>query len=221
MRVVLTDGTTIACKNFKAIESGVLLTADRKRKRVVGFVPNRRLRYVLSDDYEAVEAGAGEPEPDEVAGRDVGDDGTSENGDGTDENADLDASIPDAETGTTDGTAGEEATDDSAVGGDGDLRRLGGLGATYADRLRSAGYRTLADLAAADPMAVAEAASVAPGRGRRWVDAAGRRAAPTADADAGTEAADADDEAVDDEDQRMSGHDGSENEHTDDADDGA
>lgn len=58
-----------------------------------------------------------------------------------------------------------------------DLQRLGGLGSTYAERLQSAGYESIAALAEADPVAVAEAAAVAPGRGRRWVDAAGRMTA--------------------------------------------
>jgi hypothetical protein len=206
MRVVLTDGSELSCRNFKAIGSGVLLTKDKKRKKVVGFVPNHQLRYVVPDDLEPTVGGGatrGETEREaaesadeseervvDAAGDDrlvgppatptesaeVDGDGTvwvSEGGDG-DADADAAEVLPEP---TTDASEGSE------------LRRLGGLGSTYAGRLQAAGYETLADLAAADPLVVAEAASVAPGRGRRWVNAAERAVAseePEAD-DAETE----------------------------------
>lgn len=47
MTAVCKDGTRIGCTNFEAIDGGVLLTEDLKRKRVFGFVPNDELRYVL------------------------------------------------------------------------------------------------------------------------------------------------------------------------------
>lgn len=47
LTVVCTDGTTIGCTNFKAIDGGVLLTEDVKRKRVFGFVPHDQVRFVL------------------------------------------------------------------------------------------------------------------------------------------------------------------------------
>jgi predicted flap endonuclease-1-like 5' DNA nuclease len=50
MQAILTSGHTIECANFKAIDSGVVLTADEKRKQVIGFVPNERLAYVVPDD---------------------------------------------------------------------------------------------------------------------------------------------------------------------------
>jgi len=50
MQAILTSGHTIECANFKAIDSGVVLTADEKRKQTVGFVPNERLAYVVPDD---------------------------------------------------------------------------------------------------------------------------------------------------------------------------
>lgn len=61
LTAVCTDGTTIECANFTAIESGVLLTQDVKRKQVVGFVPHGELRYVLPT--EVVRAAAEEPGP--------------------------------------------------------------------------------------------------------------------------------------------------------------
>ena len=47
LTVVCKDGARIGCTNFEAIDGGVLLTEDLKRKRVFGFVPNDELRYVL------------------------------------------------------------------------------------------------------------------------------------------------------------------------------
>lgn len=50
LTVVCTDGTTIGCANFTAKAGGVLLTEDRKRNRVFGFVPHERVRFVLPTD---------------------------------------------------------------------------------------------------------------------------------------------------------------------------
>ena len=52
MKAICTDGTEIECENFRAIDSGVLLTKDRKRNKVIGFVPNGDLRYVVPEDTE-------------------------------------------------------------------------------------------------------------------------------------------------------------------------
>ena len=192
MRVVLTDGSELSCRNFKAIDSGVLLTKDKKRKKVVGFVPNHQLRYVLPDDLEPTVGGEATPAETERE--------AAESADGREERV-ADAAggdlvvgppasptEPAAEVGGDGDVAVSEGGDADAVevhpepAADAteeksDLRRLGGLGSTYAERLRAAGYETLADLAASDPVAVAEAASVAPGRGRRWVTAAERAVA--------------------------------------------
>lgn len=173
MRVVLRDGTEFSCRNFKAIESGVLLTKDKKRKKVIGFVPNHQVKYVVPDDLEPEVTTADEREtvaagqPDELV---------------HEPNDDLTVGPPATAQPETDGRSAAAAETDVGVVGDdtaaeSDLRRLGGLGSTYAERLQAAGYETLADLAAADPVAVAEAASVAPGRGRRWVNAATRAVA--------------------------------------------
>jgi predicted flap endonuclease-1-like 5' DNA nuclease len=149
MRVVLTDGTEFSCENFKALESGVLLTKDKKRKKVIGFVPLHQLRYVVPEDLEPEESAT---VPGAAADLTVG---------------------PPASSAQPVGGADAVTEFETSEGGS-DLRRLGGLGSTYAERLQAAGYETLADLAAADPVTVAEAASVAPGRSRRWVNAARR-----------------------------------------------
>jgi predicted flap endonuclease-1-like 5' DNA nuclease len=170
MRVVLTDGTEIHCRNFRAIDSGVLLTEDEKRKRVVGFVPHHQLRYVLAAELTATDpAGAAEAD-DGGDGDDTADAAGPPADRAVDADTDTDTGEQSAETDVepvrVEPSGDADATDES------DLRRLGGVGSTYADRLRSAGYESLADLVGADPVAVAEAASVPPGRGRRWVEAA-------------------------------------------------
>ena len=47
LTLVCTDGTSIGCGGFTAIDGGVLLTEDRERERVFGFVPNEEVRFVL------------------------------------------------------------------------------------------------------------------------------------------------------------------------------
>lgn len=166
MRAVLTDGTELHCENFKALDSGVLLTKDRKRKQVVGFVPHGELRYVASEAVDVVDRQGTSQRP-------AAESATDED---VDENEDTDASGSES---VGDETAGDEDAAPVSVAAsvdanESELRRLGGLGSTYADRLHTAGYETLTDLATADPVEVAAAASVSPGRGRRWVDAAKR-----------------------------------------------
>lgn len=59
MKAIGDDGMVIDCGNYKAVDGGVILTEDVKRKRVIGFVPNERLRYVLPDEemdrYERIQ----------------------------------------------------------------------------------------------------------------------------------------------------------------------
>ncbi len=177
MRVVLTDGTEFSCENFKALESGVLLTKDKKRKKVIGFVPIHQLRYVVPEDLEPQESPT-----------------VPEAGDGLTVGPPASSAQP---------VEGADVVTEFEVNEEGsDLRQLGGLGSTYAERLQTAGYETLADLAAADPVTVAEAASVAPGRGRRWVNAARRAVSEDGqpDADAEGEGDEEDEEGEEDED---------------------
>ncbi|MFB6165228.1 MAG: helix-hairpin-helix domain-containing protein, partial [Haloarculaceae archaeon] len=67
--------------------------------------------------------------------------------------------------------AADAAADERATQGD-DVEAVDGIGPTYADRLRAAGIETIADLADADPEAVAEAADVSASRARDWIDQA-------------------------------------------------
>jgi hypothetical protein len=118
MTVVCTDGTEIGCTNFKAVESGVLLTDDLEKNRVFGFVSHDEVRFVL---------------PAETADR-----------------------VVDGE---------EDAFDDP-------LKELPGLGSTYAKRLQSAGYDSLADVAAADPETLADETGAHESETQAWVEQA-------------------------------------------------
>ena len=133
LTVVCTDGTMIGCTNFKAIESGVLLTEDLKKNQVFGFVTHDEVRFVL---------------PSETA-----------------------AGLVD------DGTADEGFEDP--------LMQLPGLGSRYAQRLRSAGYTSIGELADADPGALAEETGANGKRTSEWVERAGKmRGADGSDEDA-------------------------------------
>lgn len=51
-----------------------------------------------------------------------------------------------------------------------DLESITGIGPTYADRLRAAGYKTVADLVGADPAQIGQIAGVGTTRARSWLD---------------------------------------------------
>ncbi|ELZ96918.1 hypothetical protein C440_04053 [Haloferax mucosum ATCC BAA-1512] len=54
MKVHLEDGTRFDCGGYKALDSGgVVLTADAKRKQVIGYVPADQLVYILPEDVAA------------------------------------------------------------------------------------------------------------------------------------------------------------------------
>ena len=61
-------------------------------------------------------------------------------------------------------SGGEKTGDTTAADAESELRRIEGIGPTYAGRLREAGVETVADLAEADPDTVADDADVPQGR---------------------------------------------------------
>lgn len=52
MYIICTDGTTIECHSFRAIDTGVLLfdEDDEEQANAIGFVPMASLQYVLPDE---------------------------------------------------------------------------------------------------------------------------------------------------------------------------
>jgi len=85
--------------------------------------------------------------------------------------AEDDATTAPAASTTDEGSAATEA------GGDSDpVDVIDGIGPAYSDRLAAAGIETVADLAAADPDAVAEDTDVSPSRVEGWIDRANDRA---------------------------------------------
>ncbi|MFB6155137.1 MAG: hypothetical protein ABEJ22_04520, partial [Haloferacaceae archaeon] len=75
MRAILTDGHTVPCENFKAIDSGVVLFEDDDRERVSGFVPHDRLVAILPDDAATGVAEAAAPDESTRDGQDREDEG--------------------------------------------------------------------------------------------------------------------------------------------------
>ncbi|RLM53815.1 helix-hairpin-helix domain-containing protein [Halobellus sp. Atlit-31R] len=55
MKVICEDGLTIDCTDFKAIDTGIILLGGEDDNGAVGYVPNERLEYVLSDDVVELE----------------------------------------------------------------------------------------------------------------------------------------------------------------------
>lgn len=80
---------------------------------------------------------------------------------------------PDATAGSDDAAAGEDtAAADTADEDSPSVDVIEGIGSAYADRLAGASIETVADLAAADPEAVAEETDISEKRLRRWIDRA-------------------------------------------------
>jgi|GEM_PF-6418813 len=66
MKAICTDETVIDCANFKAVDSGVVLTADEEREEVIGFVPRERLVYLLPDELARQRGLVTEPQPEQM-----------------------------------------------------------------------------------------------------------------------------------------------------------
>ncbi|WP_435333841.1 helix-hairpin-helix domain-containing protein [Haloarchaeobius sp. TZWWS8] len=149
MKAITKSGLSVSCGNFKAIDTGVVLTEDEKRKHVVGFIPYEDLQFVLPDEV-AAELDTNRPSHETTLER------------------------PDEEAVWVepDETASAEATEEQAE--DSELTVIHGLGPTYASRLHAAGINTLEQLSAADPEAVATAANVPLMRARIWIERADR-----------------------------------------------
>ena len=66
MKAFCTDGTTVDCISFRAIDAGVLLfneewTEDDEDLEAFGFVPYKELRYVIPDDIQPATSRAQAP----------------------------------------------------------------------------------------------------------------------------------------------------------------
>jgi hypothetical protein len=114
MKAYTTDGLEIECGGYKAVRAGgVVLTSDKKRKHVVGYVPAAQLRYILPDDVrpEADRDAEGGAETAERAST-VGEESTDEADESVDEQA--------AESTAGDDDSAIEFTSETAVTPTGD-----------------------------------------------------------------------------------------------------
>jgi len=99
-----------------------------------------------------------------------------------DEESAVDIEVDDASS-TTEATSTAEGTGTAEESGgeasieeiDAELEDIEGIGPTYADRLRSAGIETPADLVEADPEVAADEADVPKGRIESWIEAIKKR----------------------------------------------
>ena len=88
-----------------------------------------------------------------------------------DEESEAESEEADTETleeSTDDEQTNEQADESEAV----PVEEVSGIGPTYSERLADVGTETVADLASADPAAVAEAAEVSESRAEDWITAA-------------------------------------------------
>jgi predicted flap endonuclease-1-like 5' DNA nuclease len=103
-------------------------------------------------------------------------DGTEEPGDAAPAEAETETETAAAETETD--TAETEPTEPDGPDDSPSVEEIKGIGPTYAERLRAAGIDTVADLAGADPDAVAEAAETSETRVSGWIERAQALAGP-------------------------------------------
>jgi outer membrane biosynthesis protein TonB len=64
MKAMLRNGRTLDVGGFKAVDAGVVLTADREREEVVGFLPYDQLTVIVPDEVAeswAAEERSGRP----------------------------------------------------------------------------------------------------------------------------------------------------------------
>lgn len=166
MKVICNDGLVIECGNFKAIDGGVVLTKDKKRKKNNGFVPMAELKYIVPDGAvpddpdDETELSTEVPLPSPAQRREI---------------AAMRSRLDrlDAAAQSSRETDDRPARADEQVDGEDDpypeLQRVDGLGPTYAGRLYDDGIETLVDLRAADPKEVAAVADVGETRAEDWV----------------------------------------------------
>ncbi|WP_267640511.1 helix-hairpin-helix domain-containing protein [Haloarchaeobius amylolyticus] len=177
MKAITKSGVSIPCENFKAIEEGVLLFDDEKRKQLVGFVPHADLQFVVPDDV-AASLDVGEPEPAPVVGGHASRDDEIAWGEATGEGIGIEvdhgpvASPVEVDEPATTENESDLPVEQRRARAMSELTEIHGLGPTYADRLRSAGITTLGGLSMARPDHVASAVGVSKRRAEIWIDRA-------------------------------------------------
>ena len=163
MKVVLEDGMTLDCGNYKAVDAGLVLTEDKKRKQVIGFVPHDEVRFVLPDDVltqRETENGS----PEFVYVSDAAQQARIEELEAT--VADLEAQLVDAATDAEAGAKARHHVDEPE-----NLEVIDGIGPTYHERLTDAGITTFEQLRRSSVSKVVEATGVSEERAQEWVDA--------------------------------------------------
>lgn len=98
--------------------------------------------------------------------------------DESDDDEESEAESEEADTETLEESTDDEETESEETDEQADeseavpVEEVSGIGPTYSERLADVGTETVADLASADPAAVAEAAEVSESRAEDWITAA-------------------------------------------------
>lgn len=194
MKVILEDGMAIDCGGYKAIDTGLVLTEDAKRKNVIGFVPRERVQFILPDDVldeRRREDGTTEfvYVPDDERQRRI-DELEAEVAALEAEVANHEAKVAAVEAQLAEVEAERAAELESETEPE-DLTVISGIGPKYAERLEAAGITTFRALRAATVEEVMEATDVSEERAERWIEATRKADAESSvesDAAAATEA---------------------------------
>jgi predicted flap endonuclease-1-like 5' DNA nuclease len=202
MKVILEDGMAIDCGGYKAIDTGLVLTEDAKRKNVIGFVPQERVQFILPDDVldeRRREDGTTEfvYVPDDERQRRI-DELEAEVAALEAEVANHEAKVAAVEAQLAEVEAERAAAVESETEPE-DLTVISGIGPKYAERLEAVGITTFRALRAATVEEVVEATDVSEERAEEWIEATRKAdtssSASAADADA-TSSADTDSAAA-------------------------
>jgi predicted flap endonuclease-1-like 5' DNA nuclease len=193
MKVFLEDGMAIDCGGYKAIDTGIVLTEDAKRKNVIGFVPQERVQFILPDDVlDERQRTDGTTEfvyvPDDERQQRI-DELEAQVAEVEAERANAEARVAEVEAQVAELEAERAAETEPE-----DLTVIDGIGPKYAERLEAAGITTFEALRSATVAEVVEAADVSEGRAEDWIEAtrkpgaaAAETATPGSEADPETE----------------------------------
>lgn len=182
MKVFLEDGMAIDCGGYKAVDTGIVLTEDPKRKNVIGFVPQERVKFILPDDVlDERQRADGTTEfvyvPDDERQQRI-DELEARVAELEAERANAKARVAEVEAQLADLEAERAAEVEPE-----DLTVIDGIGPTYAERLEVAGITTFAALRSATVAEVVEAADVSEERAEDWIEATRKPGASSATAE--------------------------------------
>lgn len=162
-------GDRFSLRDIRSVPSdeppGTVVDQDPEPGEVAA--PSKDVELTISE-YREPERARREREPGETVEEPEDEEAAAE---GTEETAAEEAAGEGAAEEPTDEDRWEETTEAVDALVDHDVTEINGIGETYGQRLRNAGIESLADLAAAEPFEVADAANVSRDRATNWLEA--------------------------------------------------